>query len=574
MNHTILWCKGYLIKYKHRLDIPSDDLELICIEVDPPKSMPFLVLAWYRPPSAPVASFNKLEKALSFLDKEGKEMILIGDTNCNLTAKTTYQPIDNDSKHMVDLYGLFSFIQLIGEPTRITVTTSSIIDHVATTCARNVVKSGVLQVSLSDHYLVYCVCRFNGAVEKGHKMITTRKMKHVCKEAFLADVSGICWEQMLIQTDDIDVLVTKWSKLFSLIIEKHAPSTKMRVSEKYCPWIDHDLKKLMRTRDRLKKAAAKRKSSMLMDSYRHVRNKVNVLNIQVKKLYYTNKISACQGNMKESWKEINELLSKRSKSSKIDSLKESDSEGVHKKDISNAMNNFFCSVGKDLADKIDPVPNPLLTGDYEITNYKTIFRFRTIDVQEIRDAIANITTAKSFGTDNISSYFLKLALPFIENSLALMFTTSIETSPCPDSWKVARVTPIYKDGDKTEKSNYQPISVLPVISRLFEKLIANQLYQYMNDTRHFSSGQSGFLRLHVTVTCLLKSTDDWYNRMDLGRLVGLVFIDLKRAFDTVDHNILCIKLKLYGVQQRELSWFESYLFNRKQLMAWIQKVGT
>ena len=207
------------IKYKRRLDIPSDDLELICIEVDPPKSMPFLVLAWYRPPSAPVASFNKLEKALSFLDKEGKEMILIGDTNCDLTAKTTDQPIDNDSKHMVDLYGFLSFVQLIGEPTRITVTTSSIIDHVATTCARNIVKSGALHVSLSDHYLVYCIRRFNGAVEKGHKMIKTRKVKHFCEEAFLADVSGICWEQMLIQTDDIDVLVNKWSKLFSLIIE-------------------------------------------------------------------------------------------------------------------------------------------------------------------------------------------------------------------------------------------------------------------------------------------------------------------------------------------------------------------
>ena len=131
-------------------------------------------------------------------------------------------------------------------------------------------------------------------------MIKTRKMKHFCEEAFPADVSGICWEQMLIQTDDIDVLVNNWSKLFSLIIEKYAPITKMRVSEKYCPWIDHDLKKLMRTRDRLKKAAAKRKSSLLMDSYRHVRNKVNVLNIQLKKQYYTNKISACQVNMKES----------------------------------------------------------------------------------------------------------------------------------------------------------------------------------------------------------------------------------------------------------------------------------
>ena len=86
-------------------------------------------------------------------------------------------------------------------------------------------------------------------------------------------------------------------------------------------------------------------------------------------------------------------------------------------------------------------------------------------------------TAKSVGTDNISSYFLKLALPFIESSLAILLNTSIETSRFPDSWKVARVTPILKDGDKTGRSNYWPISVLPVISRLFEKLVTNQLYQ-------------------------------------------------------------------------------------------------
>ena len=86
----------------------------------------------------------------------------------------------------------------------------------------------------------------------------------------------------------------------------------------------------------------------------------------------------------------------------------------------------------------------------------------------------------------------------------------------------------------------------------------------MNDNGHFSSGQSGFLRLHSTVTCLLKNTDDRYNGMDLGKLVGLVFIDLKKTFDTIDHNILCKKLELYGVQQREISWFKSYLTNRKQ----------
>ena len=108
------------------------------------------------------------------------------------------------------------------------------------------------------------------------------------------------------------------------------------------------------------------------------------------------------------------------------------------------MNNFFCSIGKELADKIDSVPKPLLTGEYEINANKAKFNFRTIKVKEVRAAFAKIKTTKSFGIDNISSYFLKPALPFIENSLALLFNTSIGTSQFPDSWKVARVTPIFK----------------------------------------------------------------------------------------------------------------------------------
>ena len=225
------------------------------------------------------------------------------------------------------------------------------------------------------------------------------------------------------------------------------------------------------------------------------------------------------------------------------------------------MNSFFCSVGKNLAEKIDPAPNPLLEGDFEVNKRKARFIFRTIEVKEIRDAFATVKTAKSSGTDNISSYFLNFPLPFIENSLAVLFNTFIETSRFPDSWKVARVTPIFKEGDKAEKSNYRPISVLPVISRLFEKLVTNQLYQNMiMDT--FQLANPAFCAfIQQSHACLKILTT---GKMDLGKLVGLVFIDLKKAFDTVDHNILCIKPELYGVQQRELSWFKSYLSNRKQ----------
>ena len=202
---------------------------------------------------------------------------------------------------------------------------------------------------------------------------------------------------------------------------------------------------------------------------------------------------------------------------------------MNKQEISNTMNDYFCSVGKDLPSKIVDAPNPMLTGEYNLNPDNRRLNFRPIVVQDIRDAIGKIKTSKSLGSDNISSYFLKLATPYIENYLVFMFNTSLETSQFPDSWKNARITPIFKDGDRTEKSNYRPISVLPVISRLFEKLVFNQLHQYLVRYNLIHPGQSGFLKLHSTLTCLLKNTDDWYSGLDTGQMVGTVFSDLKKS---------------------------------------------
>ena len=153
----------------------------------------------------------------------------------------------------------------------------------------------------------------------------------------------------------------------------------------------------------------------------------------------------------------------------------------------------------------------------------------------------------------------------METSLAVMFNTSIETSLFPKFWKLARVTPIFKGGDRSDTSNYRPIFILPVISRLFEKLIANQLYRYMNENNMFSSNQSGFRSLHSILACLLKNTNDWYSGLDLGKLVGLVFIDLKKAFDTVDHDISFAKNSIISVYSNVSYYgFNPTLKNRQQ----------
>ena len=150
--------------------------------------------------------------------------------------------------------------------------------------------------------------------------------------------------------------------------------------------------------------------------------------------------------MKESWKTVNELVSRRSKSCNIDLLKDSEHTFV-------AMNNFFFTIGEKLASKIDAVPIPLLFGEATENNSSARFQFGSIAVKEIRDAIVSIKTTKGFGKSNISCYFLKLAMPFIEKSLADLFNTSIEASQFLDLRKNAMVTPISKEGDKAEMLN-------------------------------------------------------------------------------------------------------------------------
>ena len=130
--------------------------------------------------------------------------------------------------------------------------------------------------------------------------------------------------------------------------------------------------------------------------------------------------------------------------------------------------------------------------------------------------------------------------------------------------KLARVVPIFKSGQSNDRSNYRPISVLPFLSRIFEKLIYNQLYDYLDKNRLLFSKQSGFRSLHSVVTCLLNCTNDWYINMDKGQYTAMVFIDLKKAFDTVDHEIVLKKLTKYGIIDLENTWFASYLENRMQ----------
>ena len=210
--------------------------------------------------------------------------------------------------------------------------------------------------------------------------------------------------------------------------------------------------------------------------------------------------------------------------------------GFTSKETVNAFNNYFTSIGTHLADKFnkDHHNNPLSNR----SKTKSTFNFSTITPDFVYNYICKLPNNKSSGLDNFSVQLLKIAAPYICNSLSYICNLSLCTSKFPADWKKAKVTPIFKAGDKTEVGNYRPISVLPIVSKIIERAVHNQLYSYLTSNGLLCDNQSGFRANHSTTTTLLDVEDYILNNMNEGRATGAIFLDLSKAFDCMNNDLL------------------------------------
>ena len=172
---------------------------------------------------------------------------------------------------------------------------------------------------------------------------------------------------------------------------------------------------------------------------------------------------------------------------------------------------------------------------------------------------------KATGLDTVSARLLRECFDLISDSLALIFNRSIETSIFPDEWKSARITPLSKKcGKRSDPSNYRPISIIPAVAKVFERIFYDQLCRYLTENKLLCCYQCGFRTLHSTVTALIEATDSWYLNVDRGVVNAVVFLELKMAFDMVNHDILLSKLHAYGIRDPANQWVCTYFRNRMQ----------
>ena len=330
------------------------------------------------------------------------------------------------------------------------------------------------------------------------------------------------------------------------------------------PWMTAELSQAMQDRDYHLKKAQKTKSAHHWSSYRKLRCLVNRKVCECKSNYYETFIKENNNNPSGLWKTLNELTSRGTHSSSPTSVI---SEGVeHKtsKTIASLFNNFFTNIGISLANAIKQKCASKTFHSDQPPQVNSTFKFKEIEVLSVQKQLSALKINKSTGLDRISARLLKDAAVIIAPTLTDIFNQSLKSSTFPKIFKEGKVTPIFKSGDRTNMSNYRPITVLPILSKILERFVHTQIYNYLTENKILSPNQFGFRPKLSTSTALAFFTDNILENADNGLVTASIFLDFSKAFDTVDHVILSRKLKSIGLDDKSLNWFKSYLTNRQQ----------
>ena len=445
---------------------------------------------------------------------------------------------------------------------------ATLVDHIYFNSCDHFTISGNLLSDISDHFPNFLIInKISCSYRK--PAIYHRDYSNFKEDKLLEEVQQINWESALPDTNDVNLIFDAFYTKISHLINNHVPLKKLRKKEiklQAKPWITKGLRTSIALKNKLYKKYLKSKNTYYFQKYKSYRNKLKHLILISKKSYYSRYFSANQNNIKETWKGIKQLITlKQSPASASTTIEAGNRKLTSTQAIANAFNNYFTKIGSNLADGIPNSNIPF--GNYLNAPLCSSFMIYPATAGEIETEINNINSSKSVGPYSIPINLLKTLKSLLSKPLAHLFNCSFLSGVVPDKLKVARVVPVFKKGPRTLMTNYRPISLLSIFNKLLEKLMYNRLMDFLDKNEVLYNGQFGFRTKHSTSHAILLITDKIQKAIENKLFSCGIFLDLSKAFDTVNHHILLGKLENYGIRGIANQWFHSYLSNRKQFVS-------
>ena len=527
----------------------TEHYEALSIQIDKPGYRKTFLSVIYKPPN------GKTENCLSFLQNclDNREVFkrekwILGDFNVNLQARN--EPNSLLVNRFLQNNGLK---QLINVSTRISGRGGSCVDWIITDCPY-ISDSGILDELLSDHFSIFVV-RKKRLEHVDKKWKTIRIMKNFDKEVFCELLLAYNWNLFYV-SHDVNFL---WDYIFAKITEIlliMCPYKNVCLRDPKTPWINADVIKAINERKKYVRMYWKTKNQYIWEICKYLRNRCNMLIRNAKARYIKNNLARNADNPKKFWKSINNLLKGQKREIVVHEFFYSNTGDVIKQeDICDFLNNYYVNIG--MVNNVNVTRKP----DWQESDIG--FRFNHVSLREVTDLIKEIDVGKDSCVDGISTSILKDGFGVLSKQLQYLFNVLLEESEFPREWAKGFINILPKGGNLKDPSNWRPITQTLLPAKMLEKIVQKRFFNILNDQHFLSKYQYGLMPGRSTQLAIFDILKDIFEARNAKLNTGLLFLYVRKAFDSLDHNTLLTKLQMLGASGRMLNWFSSYL-NRTQ----------
>ena len=547
------------------MSVCIDDLvETVTVELDIKDGKNVLISCMYRSPGGNVDNFNTFLS--NFIGHIGnKNFIMCGDYNINLLNNVTHKP----TQEFIDTLlgsGIYSLIDL---PTRVASNSSTLIDNIFTNIFVKSKNGVLIDDTVSDHLPIFsCMALNNKSKKHGSKYKFVRCMSEKNFLNFNSDLIKQDWG-LVYDADSANSAYENFIDIVKKLFENNFPYVKVNCKKfNNKPWLTKSLLKCCRRKNNLYKKFITCRSVESELKYKQYKNRLTNILRQCEKQYYNEILYKNSKNTKNTWHILNDIMN-RKKCVSSNPNKFVDKNGkfiIDKAKIANGFNDFFVNVGPTLANGIINNTNSNIHDFLNERNNNSIFLEPVVE-GEVLELVKNCANKNSTDCEGFSMSVIKKIIKDVIKPFTFICNYSFSSGVFPERLKIAKVIPLFKAGDKSLFTNYRPVSLLPQFSKILEKLFSKRLNAFIEKHNILNNSQYGFRNEHSTSLALIELIEQITLASDCKKSTIGVFIDLKKAFDTINHDILLNKLQHYGIRGVAHKWLDSYIKHRKQFVS-------